>query len=86
MIKGIVVGFSFVVALTSNIYSEKIDTFWKEEIKGICTSCVYEHPKEEEHRYADYYDDIDDMDDDKEDDDLKDLVIVDEGYEDESEL
>ena len=59
MIKGIVVGFSFVVALTSNIYSEKIDTFWKEEIKGICTSCVYEHPKEEEHRYADYYDDID---------------------------
>ena len=35
---------------------------------------------------GDYYDDIDDMDDDKEDDDLKDLVIVDEGYEDESEL
>ena len=34
----------------------------------------------------DYYDNIDDMDDDKEDDDLKDLVIVDEGYEDESEL
>ena len=34
----------------------------------------------------DYYDDLDDIDDDKEDDDLKDLVIVDEGYEDESEL
>ena len=34
----------------------------------------------------DYYDDIDDIDDDKEDDDLKDLVIVDEGYEDESEM
>lgn len=34
----------------------------------------------------DYYDDIDDMDDDEEDDDLKDLVIVDEGYEDESDL
>ena len=31
-------------------------------------------------------DDIDDMDDDKEDDDYKDLVIVDEGYEDESDL
>lgn len=34
----------------------------------------------------DYYDDIDDMDDDKEDDDLKGLVIVNEGYEDESDL
>ena len=34
----------------------------------------------------DYYDEIDDVDDDKEDDDLKDLVIVDEGYEDESDL
>lgn len=34
----------------------------------------------------DYYDNIDDMDDDKEDDDLKDLVIVDEGYDDESEM
>lgn len=35
---------------------------------------------------SDYYDDIDDIDDDKEDDDLKDLVIVDEGYDDESEM
>ena len=35
---------------------------------------------------GDYYDNIDDMDDDKEDDDLKDLVIVDEGYDDESEM
>ena len=34
----------------------------------------------------DYYDDIDDIDDDKEDDDLRDLVIVDEGYDDESEM
>ena len=34
----------------------------------------------------DYYDDIDDIDDDKDDDDLKDLVIVDEGYEDESDM
>ncbi len=33
-----------------------------------------------------YYDDIDDMDDDDGDDDYKDLVIVDEGYEDESDL
>lgn len=34
----------------------------------------------------DYYDDIDEMDDDKADDDLKDLVIVDENYDDESEM
>lgn len=40
----------------------------------------------EENEEYDYYDDIDDMDDDKEDDDYKDLVIVDEGYEDESDL
>lgn len=33
-----------------------------------------------------YYDDIDEMDDDKADDDLKDLVIVDENYDDESEM
>lgn len=42
--------------------------------------------KEEDDIESDYYDDIDDIDDDKEDDDLKDLVIVDEGYEDESDL
>ena len=40
----------------------------------------------EENEESDYYDDIDDMDDDKEDDDYKDLVIIDEGYEDESDL
>jgi len=34
----------------------------------------------------DYYDDIDDMEDDPEEDDYKDLVIVDEGYEDEGDL
>ncbi|MDD6272943.1 MAG: DNA-directed RNA polymerase subunit delta [bacterium] len=45
-----------------------------------------EFDDKEEDEELDYYDDIDDMDDDKEDDDLKDLVIVDEGYEDESEL
>ncbi|MGM9878287.1 MAG: DNA-directed RNA polymerase subunit delta [Bacilli bacterium] len=45
-----------------------------------------EFDDKEDDEELDYYDDIDDMDDDKEDDDLKDLVIVDEGYEDESEL
>lgn len=35
---------------------------------------------------GDYYDTIDDMDDDDSDDDLKDLVIVDEGYDDDSDL
>lgn len=39
----------------------------------------------EEHE-SDFYDDIDETDDDDTDDDLRDLVIVDEGYEDESDL
>ena len=39
----------------------------------------------EEHE-GDFYDDIDETDDDDTDDDLRDLVIVDEGYEDESDL
>ncbi len=45
-------------------------------------------PEELENEEEDnnYYDDIDELDDDKEEDDLKDLVIVDDGYEDESEL
>ncbi len=41
---------------------------------------------EDESEETDYYDDIDDMDDDRPDDDYKDLVIVDEGYEDEVDL
>ena len=36
---------------------------------------------EEEKDEDNYYDDIDEMDDDQEEDDLKDLVIVSEGYE-----
>ena len=39
----------------------------------------------EEHE-SDFYDDIDETEDDDTDDDLRDLVIVDEGYEDESDL
>lgn len=39
----------------------------------------------EEHE-SDFYDDIDETDDDDTDDDLRDLVIVDERYEDESDL
>ncbi len=41
---------------------------------------------DDENEETDYYDDIDDMDDDTPDDDYKDLVIVDEGYEDEVDL
>ena len=41
---------------------------------------------EDDEKEENYYDEIDDMDDDKEEDDLKDLVIVEEGYEDEIEL
>ena len=35
---------------------------------------------------SDFYDDIDETDDDDTDDDLRDLVIVDEGYDDDSDL
>ncbi len=46
-----------------------------------------ESPEEDNNtEEGDYYDTIDDMEDDDSDDDLKDLVIVDEGYEDESDL
>ncbi len=47
---------------------------------------ISEEEKDEVYEENDYYDDIDEMDDDKPDDDLKDLVIVDENYDDESEL
>ena len=42
--------------------------------------------EDEEDDEKDYYDEIDEMDDDTEDDDYKDLVIVDENYEDEIDL
>ena len=48
-----------------------------------------ENPEEDninEEDEGDYYDTIDDMDDDDSDEDLKDLVIVDEGYDDDSDL
>lgn len=48
-----------------------------------------ENPEEDninEEDEGDYYDTIDDIDDDDSDDDLKDLVIVDEGYDDDSDL
>ena len=42
--------------------------------------------EDEEEEEENYYDELDNIDDDKEEDDLKDLVIVDEGYEDEIDL
>lgn len=48
---------------------------------------VVEDDKEpDEKPEKNYYDELDDVEDDKEDDDLKDLVIVDENYEDESDI
>ena len=45
-----------------------------------------EDDDEKEEKDNNYYDNIDEMDDDEEEDDYKDLVIVDEGYEDEIDL
>lgn len=57
------------------------------ELEDDTDDIIPEEEKDyEEDEESDYYDDIDDMDDDKEDDDYKDLVIVDKGYEDESDL
>lgn len=58
------------------------------EIEDELDDIVIDEEKEviDEEEEMDYYDEIDDPDDDQEDDDLKDLVIVDEGYEDESDM
>ena len=45
-----------------------------------------EEELEKDEEDNDYYDELDEMDDDKEEDDLKDLVIVDEGYEDDIDM
>ena len=45
-----------------------------------------EKEEDEEDEESSYYDEIDEIDDDKEEDDLKDLVIVDEGYEDDLDM
>ena len=45
-----------------------------------------EEEVEEKEEEVDYYDELDEIDDDKEEDDLKDLVIVDEGYEDDIDM
>lgn len=45
-----------------------------------------EEELEKDEEETDYYDELDEMDDDKEEDDLKDLVIVDEGYEDDIDM
>ena len=45
-----------------------------------------EKEEDMEENESDFYDDIDETEDDDTDDDLRDLVIVDEGYEDESDL
>ncbi len=47
---------------------------------------IEEKEDDMEERESDFYDDIDETEDDDTDDDLRDLVIVDEGYEDESDL
>ena len=56
-------------------------------IKEIEDETSMEDEKEiQEEEDCNYYDEIDDMDDDKEDDDLKDLVIVDENYDEDMNL
>lgn len=57
----------------------------EEELEDDDVTEEKEDEDAEDHE-SDFYDDIDETDDDDTDDDLRDLVIVDEGYEDESDL
>ena len=58
----------------------------EDELEDDIVSEEDKEDEEEENEEGNYYDELDDVDDDKEEDDLKDLVIVDEGYEDEIDL
>ncbi len=58
----------------------------EEELEDDVTTNESESDEEENDDDKDYYDDIDEVDDDKPDDDLKDLVIVDENYEEGNDL
>lgn len=69
--------------LRENHTSEIVISDLEEEFED---DIIPEDEKDESNEENDYYDDIDDMDDDKPDDDLKDLVIVDENYDDESDM
>lgn len=66
---------------TAEINIEELE----EELEDDDVTEEKEDEDAEEHE-SDFYDDIDETDDDDTDDDLRDLVIVDEGYEDESDL
>lgn len=68
---------------TSEINISDIEDEIDEELG---TEEVQDDYDEEDDEKDNYYDDMSDIDDDPDEDDLKDLVIVDEGYEDESDL
>ncbi len=68
---------------TSEININEIENELEDDMP---TEEVQEDDDEDDDKDNNYYDDIDDMDDDTPDDDYKDLVIVDEGYEDEVDL
>ena len=85
--------FSSVALISTGFASWIISLNAKGEIGGDVTvgtvtdsSVTIEINREYEDEEKDFYDDIDDMEDDGQDEDLKDLVIVDEGFEDESNL
>lgn len=58
----------------------------EDELDEDINEDLVDENNEDDENNDNYYDDIDDMDDDESDDDLKDLVIVDEEYEDEPDL
>lgn len=68
---------------TSEINISEIEDEMDDEIS---VEEIQDDDIEEEDQNTNYYDDIDEMDDDTPDDDYKDLVIVDEGYDEEENL
>ena len=64
---------------TSEISIKEIEDELDDEV-------IPEEESDEKEDEVDYYDELDEIDDDKEEDDLKDLVIVDEGYEDDIDM
>lgn len=86
------IGDFFTLLATEKRFIQLEKGYWdlrENHISEVDISALEDEEDEKDDVYeesANYYDDIDEMDDDKSDDDLKDLVIVDENYDDESEM
>ena len=76
------------ISKEKNSLEKTVETYKK--YNTVLDDIVVEEEKDEDdddlEEEENYYDELDTIDDDKEEDDLKDLVIVDEGYEDDIDM